>query len=209
MHQFWPWIIICLVSALILSCVLLLISRQSANKKTQGCNSEVFDSFKQGLFFLCFKQLNKKIFLDMNPDYNRSLSGQIPILPNASNKKCKLFFLFLKINQLKNLVNVPLISSFGTCRTKFCNSLLNNSRYKQYIDPTTYEDPNEALAEFTNEIKSENVYVTRVIGAGEFGEVCCGRLTVEDIYGQSQVIIYYYFFNLIKKKIHFSSILLR
>lgn len=88
------------------------------------------------------------------------------------------------------LVNVPLISSYGTYRKNFCGSLLNNSRFKQYIDPTTYEDPNEALAEFTNEIKSENVHVTRVIGAGEFGEVCCGRLSIEDIYGQNQVIFF-------------------
>jgi hypothetical protein len=57
-----------------------------------------------------------------------------------------------------------------------------------YVDPTTYEDPAEILAEFTNEIRPEDVEVTRVIGAGEFGEVCCGRLTVEDSYGQKQVM---------------------
>lgn len=61
------------------------------------------------------------------------------------------------------------------------------TRYRMYVDPTTYEDPNDALAEFTNEIDPVTVEVTRVIGAGEFGEVCCGRLTVEDSYGQKQV----------------------
>lgn len=30
------------------------------------------------------------------------------------------------------------------------------------------------------------VQVTRVIGGGEFGEVCCGRLTIEDNYSQIQ-----------------------
>lgn len=63
---------------------------------------------------------------------------------------------------------------------------ITNSRFKSYVDPTTYEDPNQALAEFTNEIKPENVQVTRVVGGGEFGEVCCGRLTVEDCYAQIQ-----------------------
>ena len=60
-------------------------------------------------------------------------------------------------------------------------------RYKMYVDPTTYEDPSDALAEFTNEISPDSVELTRVIGAGEFGEVCCGRLTFEDGYGQKQV----------------------
>lgn len=58
---------------------------------------------------------------------------------------------------------------------------------QMYVDPTTYEDPAEILAEFTNEIRPEDVELTRIIGAGEFGEVCCGRLTVEDAYGQKQV----------------------
>ncbi|KAL7072715.1 hypothetical protein ACQ4LE_008300 [Meloidogyne hapla] len=55
-----------------------------------------------------------------------------------------------------------------------------------YVDPTTYEDPTQILAAFTNEIYAKDVEITRVIGSGEFGEVCCGRLTVEDSYGQRQ-----------------------
>ncbi|XP_029471537.1 ephrin type-B receptor 3 isoform X2 [Rhinatrema bivittatum] len=47
---------------------------------------------------------------------------------------------------------------------------------KVYIDPFTYEDPNEAVREFTKEIEISCVKIEEVIGAGEFGEVCRGRL---------------------------------
>ncbi|XP_078267046.1 ephrin type-B receptor 3b isoform X2 [Rhinoraja longicauda] len=47
---------------------------------------------------------------------------------------------------------------------------------KVYIDPFTYEDPNEAVREFAKEIEVSCVKIEEVIGAGEFGEVCRGRL---------------------------------
>ncbi|XP_059543213.1 ephrin type-B receptor 3 isoform X3 [Myotis daubentonii] len=47
---------------------------------------------------------------------------------------------------------------------------------KVYIDPFTYEDPNEAVREFAKEIDVSCVKIEEVIGAGEFGEVCRGRL---------------------------------
>ncbi|KAG7329712.1 hypothetical protein KOW79_005934 [Hemibagrus wyckioides] len=47
---------------------------------------------------------------------------------------------------------------------------------KVYIDPFTYEDPNEAVHEFAREIDISCVKIEEVIGAGEFGEVCRGRL---------------------------------
>lgn len=49
---------------------------------------------------------------------------------------------------------------------------------KVYIDPFTYEDPNEAVREFAKEIEVSCVKIEEVIGAGEFGEVCRGRLRV-------------------------------
>ncbi|KAI6227947.1 Ephrin type-A receptor 4 isoform X4 [Aphelenchoides besseyi] len=76
-------------------------------------------------------------------------------------------------------LNVPLIPAYGTCR----QLSVATERFRSYVDPTTYEDPQEALAEFANEITPESVEVTRTIGAGEFGSVCCGRLKVENMYG--------------------------
>ncbi|XP_061106301.1 ephrin type-B receptor 4a-like isoform X2 [Conger conger] len=47
---------------------------------------------------------------------------------------------------------------------------------KVYIDPFTYEDPSEAVRQFAKEIDVSFVKIEEVIGAGEFGEVCRGRL---------------------------------
>ncbi|XP_031137609.1 ephrin type-A receptor 6 isoform X1 [Sander lucioperca] len=47
---------------------------------------------------------------------------------------------------------------------------------KTYVDPDTYEDPTQAIHEFTKEIDPSRIRIERVIGAGEFGEVCSGRL---------------------------------
>ncbi|KAG8136671.1 hypothetical protein E2320_005231, partial [Naja naja] len=47
---------------------------------------------------------------------------------------------------------------------------------KTYIDPDTYEDPSLAVHEFAKEIEPTRIRIERVIGAGEFGEVCSGRL---------------------------------
>ena len=38
---------------------------------------------------------------------------------------------------------------------------------KVYIDPFTYEDPNEAVREFTREINTSFVKIEEVIGAGQ------------------------------------------
>uniref|UniRef100_A0A672QAV1 receptor protein-tyrosine kinase n=1 Tax=Sinocyclocheilus grahami TaxID=75366 RepID=A0A672QAV1_SINGR len=60
---------------------------------------------------------------------------------------------------------------------KSCQFLMGQG-IKVYIDPFTYEDPNEAVREFAKEIDVSFVKIEEVIGAGEFGEVCRGRLKV-------------------------------
>ncbi|XP_041419444.1 ephrin type-A receptor 3 isoform X2 [Xenopus laevis] len=47
---------------------------------------------------------------------------------------------------------------------------------RTYIHPHTYEDPNQAIRDFAKEIDASAIRIERVIGAGEFGEVCSGRL---------------------------------
>ncbi|XP_019901021.2 ephrin type-B receptor 1 isoform X1 [Esox lucius] len=51
------------------------------------------------------------------------------------------------------------------CPTHFSGS----PGMKIYIDPFTYEDPNEAVREFAKEIDVSTVKIEEVIGAGEFG----------------------------------------
>uniref|UniRef100_A0A8C6PG62 receptor protein-tyrosine kinase n=1 Tax=Nothobranchius furzeri TaxID=105023 RepID=A0A8C6PG62_NOTFU len=69
---------------------------------------------------------------------------------NGHSKSCKLFCL------------LHLVFKFPGVRT--------------YIDPLTYEDPNQAVHEFAQEIDVSFISIERIIGAGEFGEVCCGPL---------------------------------
>uniref|UniRef100_A0A8B9MPT3 receptor protein-tyrosine kinase n=1 Tax=Accipiter nisus TaxID=211598 RepID=A0A8B9MPT3_9AVES len=53
-----------------------------------------------------------------------------------------------------------------------------NQGVRTYVDPFTYEDPNQAVREFAKEIDASCIKIEKVIGVGEFGEVCSGRLKV-------------------------------
>ncbi|XP_017279357.1 ephrin type-A receptor 6 [Kryptolebias marmoratus] len=61
-------------------------------------------------------------------------------------------------------------------RTNYQNGHVPFPGIKTYVDPDTYEDPTQAVHEFTKEIDPCRIRIERVIGAGEFGEVCSGRL---------------------------------
>ncbi|XP_034417083.1 ephrin type-A receptor 6 [Cyclopterus lumpus] len=61
-------------------------------------------------------------------------------------------------------------------RTDYQNGHAPFPGIKTYVDPDTYEDPTQAVHEFTKEIDPSRIRIERVIGAGEFGEVCSGRL---------------------------------
>ncbi|XP_044522869.1 ephrin type-A receptor 6 [Gracilinanus agilis] len=61
-------------------------------------------------------------------------------------------------------------------RNHLQNGHLHFPGIKTYIDPDTYEDPSLAVHEFAKEIDPSRIRIERVIGAGEFGEVCSGRL---------------------------------
>uniref|UniRef100_A0A4W6G993 receptor protein-tyrosine kinase n=1 Tax=Lates calcarifer TaxID=8187 RepID=A0A4W6G993_LATCA len=58
----------------------------------------------------------------------------------------------------------------------FHNGHIKFPGVRTYIDPLTYEDPNQAVHEFAQEIDVSFISIERIIGAGEFGEVCSGPL---------------------------------
>ncbi|KAK3510581.1 hypothetical protein QTP70_011379 [Hemibagrus guttatus] len=61
-------------------------------------------------------------------------------------------------------------------RTQYQNGHVAFPGIKTYVDPDTYEDPTQAVHDFAKEIDPSRIRIERVIGAGEFGEVCSGRL---------------------------------
>ncbi|VDK72060.1 unnamed protein product, partial [Cylicostephanus goldi] len=79
-------------------------------------------------------------------------------------------------------VNAPLIPSYGGSSVSqpppYYGSGVTGTTmaFKPYVDPTAYEDPNQALVEFTFDIDPAAVFITEVIGGGEFGDVCKGGL---------------------------------
>lgn len=80
----------------------------------------------------------------------------------------------------------PDSNSIGTI--KFSHAFNHPPRIAPYVDPTTYEDPNQALTDFTNEINTFDVTIDHIIGSGEFGQVCRGRLRLKS---GSEIIVAY------------------
>ncbi|XP_031817398.1 ephrin type-A receptor 8 [Sarcophilus harrisii] len=53
-----------------------------------------------------------------------------------------------------------------------------------YSDPHTYEEPGRARRSFSREIEASRIHIEKIIGSGESGEVCYGRLQMP---GQREV----------------------
>lgn len=49
---------------------------------------------------------------------------------------------------------------------------------KTYVDPDTYEDPSQAVHEFTKEIDPSRIRIERVIGAGMHTQACAHSYTL-------------------------------
>uniref|UniRef100_A0AAQ4RSE3 receptor protein-tyrosine kinase n=1 Tax=Gasterosteus aculeatus aculeatus TaxID=481459 RepID=A0AAQ4RSE3_GASAC len=59
--------------------------------------------------------------------------------------------------------------------TLFIKTLFIPGAVKYYVDPSTYDDPSEAVKEFAREIDPTHLKIEEVIGAAQFGEVSRGR----------------------------------
>ncbi|XP_064537536.1 ephrin type-B receptor 1-B isoform X2 [Drosophila montana] len=74
----------------------------------------------------------------------------------------------------KSTNHLPLPMDYAS--NEVTTPLFGSSR--SYVDPHTYEDPNQAIREFAREIDANYITIEAIIGGGEFGDVCRGRLKI-------------------------------
>ncbi|MBN3286579.1 EPHA4 protein, partial [Polyodon spathula] len=86
-----------------------------------------------------------------------------------------LLVMFLSYNLLL-LFSVTRRSKYSKAKQDADEEKHLHQGVRTYVDPFTYEDPNQAVHEFAKEIDASCIKIEKVIGVGEFGEVCSGRL---------------------------------
>ncbi|XP_069702936.1 ephrin type-B receptor 2 isoform X1 [Periplaneta americana] len=74
-----------------------------------------------------------------------------------------------------NLDSPPIVTTHTNGLTTPLFTAVGGSS-RTYIDPHTYEDPNQAVREFAREIDASCITIEAIIGGGEFGDVCRGKL---------------------------------
>ncbi|KAK5638965.1 hypothetical protein RI129_013260 [Pyrocoelia pectoralis] len=78
--------------------------------------------------------------------------------------------------EVHHLDNPPIVTTHTNVTTPLFAPIGGASR--TYIDPHTYEDPNQAVREFAREIDASCITIEAIIGGGEFGDVCKGKLKI-------------------------------
>uniref|UniRef100_A0A3Q1FRS2 Ephrin type-B receptor 3 n=1 Tax=Acanthochromis polyacanthus TaxID=80966 RepID=A0A3Q1FRS2_9TELE len=106
-------------------------------------------------------------------DPPKSLQEQLPLIVGSATAT----LVFIIVVVVIAIIHFPVLAT---------ESPIVTPGMKVYIDPFTYEDPNEAVREFAKEIDVSCVKIEEVIGAGEFGEVCRGRLKLP---GRREIIV--------------------
>uniref|UniRef100_A0AAQ6AJ65 Ephrin type-B receptor 3 n=1 Tax=Amphiprion ocellaris TaxID=80972 RepID=A0AAQ6AJ65_AMPOC len=110
---------------------------------------------------------------NLQTDPPKSLQEQLPLIVGSAT--ATLVFIIAVV--VIAIIHFPVLAT---------ESPIVTPGMKVYIDPFTYEDPNEAVREFAKEIDVSCVKIEEVIGAGEFGEVCRGRLKLP---GRREIIV--------------------
>ncbi|UMM16139.1 hypothetical protein L5515_013284 [Caenorhabditis briggsae] len=151
-------IIIALILVVIAIALCMIVVQKKTKNRKQMSDLDVLDTYKQD---------------SMTPDYHTTSRHH----HHQGNLPANLH------EQLRSTtkLNAPLIPSFGSPISQpppyYGGVHTNSGKYKTYVDPTTYEDPYQALIEFTFDISPNDVFITQVIGGGEFGDVCLGGLS--------------------------------
>uniref|UniRef100_A0A6Q2WW73 receptor protein-tyrosine kinase n=1 Tax=Esox lucius TaxID=8010 RepID=A0A6Q2WW73_ESOLU len=121
------------------------------------------------------KYSNEQCFQTLTDGRPSELREQLPLIAGSAAAGVVFLVSLVAISVVCKLTMRPDMSNCPSpmgCPNHFSGS----PGMKIYIDPFTYEDPNEAVREFAKEIDVSCVKIEEVIGAGEFGEVYKGRL---------------------------------
>ncbi|XP_017687510.1 PREDICTED: ephrin type-B receptor 2 isoform X2 [Lepidothrix coronata] len=109
-------------------------------------------------------------------EYQTSVQEKLPLIIGSSAAGLVFLIAVVVIGIVCNRRGFERADSEYTDKLQHYTSGHMTPGMKIYIDPFTYEDPNEAVREFAKEIDISCVKIEQVIGAGEFGEVCSGHL---------------------------------
>ncbi|XP_073732225.1 ephrin type-B receptor 2b isoform X1 [Misgurnus anguillicaudatus] len=109
-------------------------------------------------------------------EYNTSIQEKLPLIIGSAAAGLVFLIAVVVIIIVCNRRGFERADSEYTDKLQHYTSGHMSPGMKIYIDPFTYEDPNEAVREFAKEIDISCVKIEQVIGAGEFGEVCSGNL---------------------------------
>ncbi|KAM5162209.1 ephrin type-B receptor 2 isoform 2-T2 [Callospermophilus lateralis] len=109
-------------------------------------------------------------------EYQTSIQEKLPLVIGSSAAGLVFLIAVVVIAIVCNRRGFERADSEYTDKLQHYTSGHMTPGMKIYIDPFTYEDPNEAVREFAKEIDISCVKIEQVIGAGEFGEVCSGHL---------------------------------
>uniref|UniRef100_A0A673AJ54 Ephrin type-B receptor 3 n=1 Tax=Sphaeramia orbicularis TaxID=375764 RepID=A0A673AJ54_9TELE len=105
----------------------------------------------------------------LHSDPQKSVQDQLPLIVGSASAGLVVIVALV-------VIAVVCLNPFAFVGLTLDFSFSVSPGVKVYIDPFTYEDPNDAVHEFAKEIDISCVKIEEVIGAGEFGEVCRGRL---------------------------------
>uniref|UniRef100_A0A8C7KBS8 receptor protein-tyrosine kinase n=1 Tax=Oncorhynchus kisutch TaxID=8019 RepID=A0A8C7KBS8_ONCKI len=110
-------------------------------------------------------------------------SDPLPLIGNAANSTLLLLSISGGVVLLLISTTVFIIShrrgQYRKAKQDLEEEKHLNPGVRIYVDPFTYEDPDQAVHEFAKEIDASNIHIEKVIGIGEFGEVCSGRLRLQ------------------------------
>ena len=96
----------------------------------------------------------------------------MPGLTKSCSNKC----INCSTNCSSNSSSSSTTSSSSPSTTCTTSQIIERNSKLYYVDPHTYEDPAIAIQEFAQEIAPLDIKIESVIGGGEFGDVCKGKL---------------------------------